>query len=71
MLFATSAHFKQTKNDFKLEIMYSTTAEETAVLIRKIGDQTRQDSKAWDQQEWVKRKWLTDEMSLVSIQCRV
>ena len=62
-LFASIAHFQ--KSDFEVEIIYSFTVEETANLIRQIGEVSRAQSAVWKKQEWIKRKWLTNEASAV------
>lgn len=62
-LFASIAHFQ--KSDFEVEIIYSFTVEETAHLIRQIGEVSRAQSAVWKKQEWIKRKWLTNEASAV------
>ena len=65
MLFASFAHFQ--KSDFEVEILYSFTIEDTAKLIRQIGDKARTQSTVWNKMEWHKRKWLTNEASAVSL----
>lgn len=67
MLFANVAHFKQTNGDFQVKILFCNTVEDVAIWIRRIGDEARETSKVWEQEEWVKRKWLTDEMTRVSV----
>ena len=62
-LFASIAHFQT--SDFEVEIIYSFTVEETAHLIRQIGEVSRAQSAVWKKQEWIKRKWLTNEASAV------
>ena len=47
--------------------MYSANEEETARMIREVGNHARNTSKFWDKQEWTKRKWLTSDMSAVSL----
>ena len=64
MLFASFAHFQ--KSDFEMEILYSFTIEDTAKLVRQIGDKARSQSTVWNKMEWPKRKWLTNESSTVS-----
>ena len=64
MLHASTAHFK--KNEFDVEILHSFAVEDTAKLLRQIGDCTRAQSTVWDKQEWTRRKWLTNEASAVS-----
>lgn len=63
ILFASFAHFQ--KGEFEVEILYSFTVEETAKLIRRIGETTRAQSVVWNKLEWTKRKWLTNEVSAV------
>ena len=65
MLFASFAHFQ--KSDFEVEILYSFTIEDTAKLIRQMGDKARTQSTVWNKMEWHKRKWLTNEASAVSV----
>ena len=64
MLMASFAHFQ--RSDFEVEIVYSLTIEDTAKLIRQIGDKARLQSIVWNKMEWPKRKWLTNESSAVS-----
>ena len=68
MLFASFVHFQ--KSDFEVEILYSFTIEDTAKLIRQIGDKARSQSVVWNKMEWPKRKWLTNESSAVSQKSR-
>lgn len=65
VLFSISAYFQSI--DFELEILFAFTIAETADLIRQIGETTRTQSSVWDQTEWVKRNWLTNEASMVRL----
>jgi len=49
-----------------MEILYCNTLDQVAITIKRIADQARQTSKVWEHDEWIKRKWLTDEMTRVS-----
>lgn len=66
MLFANVAYFKHNNSDFQMEILYCNTLDQVAITIKRIADQARQTSKVWEHDEWIKRKWLTDEMTRVS-----
>ncbi|KAL9950980.1 hypothetical protein ACROYT_G043564 [Oculina patagonica] len=61
ILFASFEYFQ--KSEFEVEIVYSFTIEDTAKLIRQIGDKARAQSTVWNKTEWPKRKWLTNEAS--------
>ena len=63
MLFTSSTYFESP--DFELQVLYSCTITETADLIRRIGETTRNQSSVWNKVEWTKRKWLTNEASKV------
>jgi len=63
ILFGSFAHFP--KGEFEVEILYSFTVEETAKLIRQIGEKARAQSAVWSKLEWTKRTWLTNEASAV------
>ena len=63
MLFTSSTYFESP--DFELQVLYSFTITETADLIRRIGETTRNQSSVWNKVEWTKRKWLTNEASKV------
>ena len=65
VLFSISAYFQSI--DFEIEILFAFTIAETADLIRQIGETTRTQSSVWDQTEWTKRNWLTNEASMVRI----
>lgn len=66
---ASFAHFQN--SELEVEILYSFTIEDTAKLIRQIGDKARAISTVWNKTEWPKRKWLTNEASAVSQKGRI
>ena len=57
--------FKRASSRWK--ILYSFTVEDTAKLIRQIGEASRARSVVWNKLEWIKRKWLTNEASAVRL----
>ena len=53
---------------FVLDVFYSYSVPQTASLMRRLCERTRDSSVVFSKEDWPKRDWLTEEISEVNIQ---
>ena len=63
---AQSGQGSNTHPGFTLKMLYAVDSEDAAALIRRLGEQARQQNLVWMPDSWANRQWLTADMSLVS-----
>ena len=66
-LLASSAHFSPEENGFEMRLAYAFGNDETARIVREIGELAYENTKVWQKSQWIQRSWLTEQMSLVRI----
>ncbi|XP_062509295.1 protein shortage in chiasmata 1 ortholog-like isoform X2 [Corticium candelabrum] len=63
-LLASSAHFSPEENGFEMRLAYAFGNDETARIVREIGELAYEDTRVWQKSQWIQRSWLTEQMSL-------
>ncbi|CAH1243153.1 C9orf84 [Branchiostoma lanceolatum] len=63
-LTAAITHLSPKDHGFEVKVLYASSTTDAARLVREVGDRTLAHTTVWAEQDWIKRTWLTEDMSM-------
>ncbi|KAI8510225.1 DTW domain-containing protein 2 [Branchiostoma belcheri] len=63
-LTAAITHLSPKDHGFEVKLLYASSTTDAARLVREVGDRALANTTVWAEQDWIKRTWLTEDMSM-------